>query len=67
MGKGTRKDVARIIKRLKSQGYKVRQTKKSHICVTTPQGPVICSSTPSDKRAIQNMVTMFRRKGVKVF
>lgn len=61
---GNKHEVARIVKRLQAKGYKVRKTKKSHICVTTPQGPVICSSTPSDKRAIKNIVTMLRRKGV---
>lgn len=57
------KEVKRLVKRLQAKGFQV--TKRSaHICVKTPQGPVFCSSTPSDHRAIKNIVTMLKRKGV---
>jgi predicted RNA binding protein YcfA (HicA-like mRNA interferase family) len=60
----TKTDVKRILKRLQAKGFKVKRTKSSHVCVTTPQGPVFCSSTPSDHRAIQNILSMLKRKGV---
>lgn len=59
------KEIRQIVRRLKRKGFKVKMTKKSHVCVTTPQGPVFCASTPSDKRAMQNIVAMLKRKGVE--
>jgi GH35 family endo-1,4-beta-xylanase len=58
------KEVRKLVKRLKAKGVKVKNTKKSHICVMTPGGMVYCSSTPSDNKAVRNMVAMLRRKGV---
>lgn len=60
----SKKDVSQVFKRLRGKGHKIKQTKSGHWCVTTPNGPVFCSSTPSDKRALKNIVAMLRRKGV---
>lgn len=60
------KEVTQIMRQLKAKGFQVKITKKSHVCVKTPQGPVYCASTPSDKRAIKNIVAMLKRKGVKL-
>jgi len=61
-----KQDFQRLVKALQQQGVRVKRTKKSHICVITPKGPVYCASTPSDGRAIKNALAMLRRKGVKL-
>lgn len=64
-----RKDIKRVVKRLKKKKVTIKtKTKKkaAHICVMAPGGPVFCSSTPSDVRAIKNLVSMLKRKGVKL-
>jgi hypothetical protein len=58
------KEVVQIVRNLQKKGYKVRKTKRGHLCVNTPKGPVFCSSTPSDQRAMKNFVAMLKRKGV---
>lgn len=67
MGKRTRKrEVKKVLKQVRAKRYKVKPTRASHFCIVTPGGPVFCSSTPSDVRAIRNLVSMLKRKGVKL-
>jgi biotin operon repressor len=60
------KDFTKLVRALQQQGVRVKKTKKSHICVITPKGPVYCASTPSDGRAIKNAIAMLKRKGIKI-
>jgi hypothetical protein len=60
------KEIRQVVRNLKRRGILVKPTKKAHFCVVTPAGPVFCSSTPSDIRAIRNLVSMLKRKGVKL-
>lgn len=67
MRKKGKRDIKKVLKRVKAtKKYKVKPTKASHICIMAPGGPVFCSSTPSDVRAIKNLVSMLKRKGVKL-
>lgn len=59
------RELQRALRSLQQQGVAVKKTKKNHICVITPKGPVYCASTPSDHRAVKNALAMLRRKGIK--
>lgn len=61
-----RREVKKVLKRVKAKKHVVKNTRASHFCIVTPGGPVFCSSTPSDVRAIKNLVAMLKRKGVKL-
>lgn len=64
------KEVRTVLRKLKAKGYKpkpkIKGSRRRHFCIVTPGGPVFCSSTPSDVRAIKNLVAMLKRKGVKL-
>jgi hypothetical protein len=53
-----------IFRVLQQAGFKVNPTKNGHVRIDAPQGPVFASSTPSDHRAVKNLVSMLRRKGI---
>lgn len=68
MGKSRarKREIKSLLKRVKAKKHVVKPTRASHICILAPGGPVFCSSTPSDIRAIKNLVSMLKRKGVKL-
>jgi hypothetical protein len=68
MGKSRarKREVKKVLKQVRAKKHKVKPTKASHFCIVTPGGPVFCSSTPSDVRAMKNLVAMLKRKGVKL-
>lgn len=61
-----RSDVADLLAKAKEQGCKVEIRKCGHLKILTPKGPVFCSQTPSDRRAIHKIRGDLRRAGVNV-
>ncbi|WP_433330006.1 hypothetical protein [Spirillospora sp. CA-294931] len=60
-----KKEIARLIKVLETQGFSVTKTRKGHWLVRDPEGHVIATlaSTPSDTRGFANSVARLRRAG----
>ncbi|GEM_PF-431702 len=55
-----------VIKEAERQGFQVDRTKRGHLQFTPPdkaKDMVIASGTPSDKRAILNLIAQLRRSG----
>lgn len=66
--KGAKKETAYLLNRLQRAGHKVEMRGSGHYMVkhSSGKGMVTMSSTPSDKRAYQNMVSQLRRNGFEV-
>lgn len=65
---GTSKEVKKIIKLAKSQGWQVRMTGGKHIQFIPKdkrQSMVVTSLTASDQRAINNLRAWLRSSGLK--
>lgn len=45
-------------------GYTIDLRRNGHETWNCPTGPVFASSTPSDKRALKNHISMLTKKGV---
>ena len=60
------KAVKALIKKLKKLGLEVMKTKSGHFKVVTAKGNVILPSTASDHRALLNVTSELRRRGVDV-
>lgn len=62
-------DLNKVIEAAKRQGWRVDRTKKQHWRFLSPdrnQPPIIFSGTPSDHRAIKNLVARLRRAGLDI-
>lgn len=58
------KELNKVIKEAKKQRWVVVKTKKNHIKWVNPQGEVVYSAcTPSDFRAIKNILEDLKRRG----
>ena len=56
MIRGASKDMRKLIKELKPEGWTAELTRGDHIALVHPRyGKVFCSQTPSDRRALQNI------------
>ena len=60
------KDLKKIVKALKAQGFDVEQTKRGHVIVSR-DGRFVCAfaGTPSDWRGIKNSIAAARRAGFR--
>ena len=58
------KEIRELVRELERQGWRVAQTKGGHLRAYPPAGsPVIMPSTPSDRRALANAVSLLRQRG----
>lgn len=58
------KDLQQLIYKAEKQGWIISRTKGSHLKWKPPQGQFVISAySPSDPRAIKNIVKELRRKG----
>lgn len=60
-------DIRKIEQAARKQGFRVERTSKGHIRFVPPdptKAIVIASGTPSDTRAIHNLVARLRRSGL---
>lgn len=56
------KDMKRLVKRVEAAGGSYRLRKSGHACIVVPDGrKYFCSATPSDRRAIQNILSDLKR------
>ncbi|MBA3300846.1 MAG: type II toxin-antitoxin system HicA family toxin [Thermoleophilaceae bacterium] len=62
-----KKEFKEIIKAAKEQGWRVEPTKKGHVKFFAPddENIVTAGGTPSDHRAIANLISRLRRYGFK--
>ena len=60
------KDLRTLCKKAETQGWVVTQG-KTHLKWLSPEGkPIFTSYSPSDVRAIKNIVSMLRKNGLKL-
>ena len=60
-------DLRDIVKAAQDQGFRVEVNKKGHPTFYSPDksiSPVVASGTPSDVRAIRNVLSELRRAGL---
>jgi hypothetical protein len=60
-------DIRDIVTAAEEQGFRVERTSKGHWAFwpsDKTQGPVYFSGTPSDQRAIRNLIGKLRRAGL---
>lgn len=56
------KEIDKVIKELVAEGWKKACTGSGHIKLTPPKGkPIFIASTPSDHRAIHNILALIKR------
>lgn len=61
------KEADALFRELRNAGCSIEKRKRSgHVKITTPNGPVFAPSTPSDWRALKNLRSVLRKKGVAV-
>ena len=59
-------DIKQLIKTAEKQGWEVRKTNGGHLKWISPYGGFVFSAlTPSDNRAIQNIVHQLQTRGFK--
>ena len=60
------KELKPLIKQAEKQGWTVKRTRAGKMKWTSPKGgiPYFSSCTPSDRRAIHNIVSDLRKKGL---
>lgn len=60
-----KKELKEIVKAAEKQGWQVKTTKKGHKMFYAPDGvnKVLAGGTPSDHRALQNLLADLRRYG----
>jgi hypothetical protein len=62
-----RKEFKQIVKIAESKGWVVQLTGGGHLKWTSPTGQIVFSaSTPSDGRAVKNLVSELRRHGITI-
>lgn len=60
-------DLRILVRRLRRQGWTAEITKGGHRRFTSPEGEVVFGPfSPSDHRAIRNMVARLRRAGARI-
>jgi predicted RNA binding protein YcfA (HicA-like mRNA interferase family) len=60
-----RKEFKQVIKVAESKGWVVCLTKGGHLKWASPSGQIVFSaSTPSDGRAVKNLISELRRHGI---
>ena len=58
------KDIQQLITKATKQGWRVERTKGSHLKWRPPRGQFVISAySPSDPRAIKNIVKELKRRG----
>jgi predicted RNA binding protein YcfA (HicA-like mRNA interferase family) len=59
------KELKEVIKEAKRQGWRVTTTKRGHLQFYAPDGEniVTAAGTPSDHRALANLIARLRRHG----
>ena len=62
----TSREVGMLLAKAEKLGCEVVYRKCGHYKIMTPEGPVFCSSTPSDRRALHKIVSDLRRHGVDI-
>lgn len=62
-----KKDLKKIVQAAEKQGWRVKMTKNGHWSFYAPDGENIvhAGGTPSDHRALDNLVAQLRRYGFK--
>jgi predicted RNA binding protein YcfA (HicA-like mRNA interferase family) len=62
-----KKELKEIVKSAEKQGWRVKKTKKGHLMFYAPDGinKLTTGSTPSEHRAINNLLASLRRYGFK--
>jgi hypothetical protein len=64
---GNKKEFKQVIKIAESKGWVVCLTKGGHLKWTSASGQVVFSaSTPSDGRAVKNLISELRRHGITI-
>lgn len=64
---GARKEYRPLVKKARKAGWVVELSGKNHLKFCPPKGsPVFTSNTPSDGRAIKNLVSLLRKRGLNV-
>jgi predicted RNA binding protein YcfA (HicA-like mRNA interferase family) len=60
-----KKELKEIVKSAENQGWRVERTKKGHLKFLAPdhENIVVAAGTPSDHRALTNLVSRLRRFG----
>jgi predicted RNA binding protein YcfA (HicA-like mRNA interferase family) len=58
------KEIAKLMRKAKKQGWRVEVTRKSHIKFLSPFGGiVIASGTPSEHRGLLNLKSRLKARG----
>lgn len=61
------RDLRKIAREARSQGWQVEMTRKSHVKFVPPEGPIVIGAgTPSDNRGRLNLLTRLRRQGLEL-
>ena len=61
------KDMKVLVNRCKMLGCEVIKRRNNHYTVILPWGPrIFLAGTPSDKRAMKNMIAELRRHGLRI-
>lgn len=60
------RDLRDLLAEAEKDGCTVERRRNGHLRINTPNGPVFCSSTPSDFRAVHKIRRDLRAKGVAV-
>jgi predicted RNA binding protein YcfA (HicA-like mRNA interferase family) len=60
-----KKELKEVIREAENQGWTVRRSKKGHLQFFAPDGKsiVVSGGTPSDHRAMPNLIQRLRRHG----
>jgi len=59
------KDIIKLIKRARGQGWRVEPTKNSHYKFFAPDGTiVVAGSSPSENRGFKNLKSRLRARGL---
>jgi predicted RNA binding protein YcfA (HicA-like mRNA interferase family) len=60
----SRREMRQLMRRVEKQGFTTENTNGGHVKITSPDGkPIFASSSPSDGRAIKNLISQLRRLG----
>ena len=60
------RDLQDLILAVRALGCEVTKRQNGHLRIDTPQGPVFCSSSPSDYRAVFRIKKDLKTKGVEL-
>ena len=60
----SRREMRQLLRRVEKQGFATENTNGGHLKITSPEGKsIFASSSPSDGRAIKNLIAQLRRVG----